>query len=113
MGILIRLNPTVFDPGGIFENTARSRAVLHAGVGRNDVYAGKLSPGSQNVLLITAQGVEVQTDAFQAYMSGDMKAEYGIQLLDYIQRGYIQCASTIADPFVPMTIAAIRAYIAP
>lgn len=114
MSILIRLDPAVFLPGGMFDGVPQSRAVLHLGVGRNDLYAGKMSEGSQNVLLVSARGVEIQEDAFEAYMSLDsMKSAYGMQILDFMSRGLIQVANTVADPLVPMTVVAIKAYVAP
>lgn len=112
--VLIRLNPAVFAPGGMFENVPRNAAKLHLGVGRNDLYAGKLSAGSQNVLLIDAMGADIQPDAFESYMNLDsMKSAYGLQILDFMYRGLIQCINTVSDPAVPMTVVQVRTYVAP
>lgn len=100
MTISVKLDPTVFDPGGVFEGTPHSRAVVHIGSGRNDLFMGKLPgphpPGSlswrggQTYLQIGYAGSQFDDQQFEYIMQeSHYRASVGAQLLYLLQRGII------------------------
>jgi len=118
--ISVRLDPAVFTAGGVFENVLRSRAVLNIGSGRDEQYAGKISPaysnlhpswrGCQWILLIDAVGSQISDVTFEAYMKDtEMRRAYGDQVLDFAARNLI----IVEQNGVPLTIAQMRVFVAP
>jgi hypothetical protein len=120
--INIKLTDALFtSPDGLFykEGIARDRAVLHLGSGRNDLPLGKRYTGTaaslsyrggQNVLMIDARGTEMEDIMLETIVSNELyRAAYGVQLIDYVERGYIE----VRQNGVLISATALRTYTAP
>jgi hypothetical protein len=90
--IKIKLNPTVFDSGGVFETEDPKKAVVFVQTARNDVFSGQvvaqgyLPRPSQYGLAISRNGVEINDFIFEQYMSKDTHyTVYGAELLTLAQ----------------------------
>lgn len=120
--IKIRLNPTVFDVGGLFAGIDPKRAVLELGTGKpvGSGYASKSTPvydaahdsyrGGQTVLLIDRTGTEIFDLGLEEYMKNEsLRVHFGTHILDYVQRGYI----IVEQDGTALTVAQLNAYTAP
>lgn len=98
--IKIRLKETMFEPGGLFHGTLPSRAVLHIGTGKQEIYLAKLEQvfgsshpsfrGNQNAFLIDTTGTEISDDTLGFIMQNiEYQTAIGSQLLDYVNRDFI------------------------
>ena len=75
MTISIQLDPSVFTTGGLFEGTQPNRAVLMIGVGRDDVYIGKINTGTAANLSYRGGQTNLQIGTTGAEIS-DLMLEY-------------------------------------
>ena len=118
MTISIKLNPTIFDPGGLFEGTPRNRAVLHLGVGRDDTHIGKVNQGDashlsyrggQTNFQIDCRGTEISDQMFQYFAENQgYQVSYMAHIIDYMERGLIQ----VYQDGILLTVTQVRAFIA-
>ena len=120
--INIKLKDTVFQaPNGLFykEGIPAKKAVLHIGTGRNDLPLGKVDMGDasnlsyrggQTVLLIDSRGTDIDDLVLETIIHNqDYRAAYGVQLLSYVERDYIE----ICQDGTPLTLAQLKVYMAP
>ena len=118
MTISIKLNETIFDPGGLFYGTPKNRAVLALGVGRNDFFAGKINTGtaaslsyrgSQTNFQIGTRGTELTDNMFEYIMQNeDYVVTFGAHILDMLERELIE----VFQDGAPLAIAAVKAFTA-
>jgi len=100
MTISIKLDPTIFSSGGLFEGTQPNRAVLAIGGVRDDVYLGKINTGTaanlsyrggQTSLMIDTRGTDISDLMLEYMMSNNLNLSvYGIQLIDMMERFLIE-----------------------
>lgn len=117
--INVQLTPAMFDPNGLFYGIDRSRAVLIIGAARNDLVIGKRNAGdfgSDNYrgftcgIYIDSRGVEFEDIMLETIIKNDdYRATYGAQLLDFVERGYVQ----VFQDGAIITATALRTYAAP
>jgi len=101
MTVSIRLNQTVFDPGGIFFGVQRNRSVLCVGSGKPEAYIGKIAQtydaghlswrGSQFTLNIDWVGTNINDINFELLVKDNprVQADFLGQIIDFMFRGYI------------------------
>lgn len=118
--ITIRLNESIFESGGLFEGTPRSKAVLHIGTGKQEQYAytqdayptGNLRHKDYaNSLIIDSNGLIMTDIMFETIMDmgGRTYTSFGIQILEYQQKGLIE----VLQESTLLTTAQIKGYTAP
>ena len=117
--INVQLTPAMFTPGGLFYGVDRSRAILAIGAARNDLVIGKRNSGDigafsyrgfQNGIFIDARGTEFEDIMLETIIKNDdYRATYGAQLIDFVERGYIQ----VFQDGAIITATALRTYTAP
>jgi len=117
--INVQLTPAMFDPNGLFHGIDRSRAILAIGAARNDLVIGKRNSGDigafsyrgfQNGIFIDARGTEFENIMLETIIQNeDYRCTYGAQLIDFVERGYIQ----VSQDGVLITALALRTYTAP
>ena len=117
--INIQLTPQMFQPNGLFYGMDKSRAVLVIGAARNDLVVGKRNTGDigsmsyrgfQLGLFVDARGTEIEDIMLETIIKNeDYRATYGAQLIDFVERGYIQ----VFQDGVLLTAVALRTYTAP
>lgn len=118
MTIAIKLNPTIFDPGGLFEGTPRNRAVLHLGVGRDDVHIGKINQGNasnlsyrggQTNFQIDCRGTEMSDESFEFIaQNSSYQVSYLGHIIDFMERDLIQ----VFQDGVQLTISQVKTFTA-
>jgi hypothetical protein len=118
MTISIKLNPTIFDPGGLFEGIIRNRAVLHLGVGRDDTHIGKINQGTaanlsyrggQTNFQIDCRGTELTDQSFEFIAQNQgYQIAYLAHLIDFMERGLVQ----VFQDGVLLTVTQVRAFTA-
>jgi len=117
--INIKLTPTVFDVGGLFHGIDRSRAVLVIGAARNDLVIGKRNSGPidslsyrgfENGIHVDSRGTEFEDIMLETIIKNyGYRASYGAQLIDFVERGYIQ----VCQDGAIISATALRNYTAP
>lgn len=118
--INIRLNPTVFAPGGKFFGFVMGRTVLSIGTGKEEAYMAKPDQvfgmdslsyrGGQSGLLIDTTGTQISNDTLQYFMNNmEYVPAIGSQILDYQTRGLI----IVDQDGVALTTAQLKGYTAP
>lgn len=117
--INVQLTPPMFLSGGLFHGMDKSRAVLVIGAARNDLVIGKRNSGDignlnyrgfQNGIFIDARGTEFEDIMLETIIKNeDYRATYGAQLIDFVERGYIQ----IFQDGALISAVALRTYTAP
>jgi len=117
--INIQLTPAMFLPGGLFYGTDKSRAVMVLGSARNDLVVGKRNTGDlgapnyrgfQLGIYVDARGTELEDIMLETIIKNeDYRATYGAQLIDFVERGYIQ----VFQDGVLITAVSLRTYAAP
>lgn len=125
MTISIKLNETLFDPGGLFYGIPKNRAVLAIGVGRNDIFAGKINTGTaaslsyrggQTNFQIDTRGTELTDNMFEYIMQNETYVvTFGAHILDMLERELIsvfQDGVLLADGSVPAGITAVKTFTA-
>ena len=118
MTINIKLDPTVFDPGGCFEGIPPNRAVLSMGVGRDDVHIGKLNTGTANNLsyrggqtnfMIDCRGTEISDIMLEYIVSNDTyQVAYAAHLIDLMERSLV----IVYQDGTPLTPVQVKAFTA-
>lgn len=118
--IRIRLNPTLFNPGGLFYAVPKSRAVLTVMTGKPEGYLGQRpvpyglgSPsyrGGQNALLVDASGTEMSDYMLEHHMvpSGNSRNSFGQIILDFVERALI----IVEKNGTPLTAAQLNSFTA-
>jgi hypothetical protein len=109
----------MFLPGGLFYGTDKSRANLVLGAARNDLVVGKRNTGDIGALnykgfqlgiYVDARGTEIEDIMLETLIKNeDYRATYGAQLIDFVERGYIQ----VFQDGVLLSAVALRTYTAP
>lgn len=114
--IKIRLNPVVFNAGGVFYGVSQSRAVLSVDTNKPAGYAGFLNTReqpsqSQSLLLIDADGTELSNFMLEHHMvsSGNSRNTFGQIILDFVERGLI----LVEQDGTPLTAVQLNSYTAP
>ena len=118
MTISIKLDPTIFDPGGLFEGIPRNRAVLHMGTARNDLYIGKINQGTaanlsyrggQTNVQIDYRGTDLTDEAFEFFAQKQLyQSSYLSHLVDLMDRGLVQ----VFQDGIELTIAQVKIFTA-
>ena len=118
MTINIQLDPSVFLSGGLFEGIPRNRAVLHIGVGRDDVYIGKLNGGTaanlsyrggQTNFMIGTSGTDISDITLEYIVStGTYKVAYAVQLIDMMERSLV----IVSQDGTPLTATEVQDFTA-
>ena len=116
--INVQLTPTMFVSNGLFYGVDKSRAVLIIGAARNDLVIGKRNSGCigslqyrgfQEGIFIDARGTEFDDIMLESIIQNEIyRASYGAQLIDFVERGYIQ----VAQNGTILTVAQIKAFVA-
>jgi hypothetical protein len=118
--VSIRLNPTVFNSGGVFYGTPENRAVLTINTGRWESFAGKMPGGypvthesyrgGQYILMIDRTGTQIDDHAFEAMARTNESSisYYGIQIVNFMQRGLI----IVERDGAALTVAQVKAFTA-
>ena len=115
--ISIRLDPSVFAPGGPFHNVPPNRAVLMCGDSSWRTYSGRsravyprsessLYQPTQYAMNINAYPLQFENTNFQYMMLAF--SSYSGQLVDFLARGLV----IIEQDGVPLTVPQIRDYAA-
>lgn len=117
--INVQLTPAMFDPGGLFHGVDKSRAILVLGAARNDLVIGKRNSGDigafsyrgfQLGMFVDSRGTEFEDIMLETIIKNeDYRATYGAQLIDMVERGYMQ----VFQDGAPITAVALRTYAAP
>ena len=117
--INVQLTSAMFAPGGLFYGTQRSRAVLVIGAARNDLVIGKRNSGAigslnyrgfENGIYVDSRGTEFEDIMLETIIQNyGYRASYGAQLIDFVERGYIQ----ICQDGAILSATALRTYTAP
>jgi hypothetical protein len=117
--IKIRLNPTIFNPGGKFYGIDQSRAILSLSTGKPEGYTGianapyglesKSWRGSSHFLAVDATGVEMSDLSLEYHMTNSSsRNSYGQIIIDMLERGLI----IVEKDGVPLTPAALNTFTA-
>lgn len=117
--INVQLTATMFNPGGLFYGVDKSRAILTFGAARNDLVIGKRNSGNigsfsyrgfQLGFFVDSRGTEIEDIMLETIIKNeDYRATYGAQLIDFVERGYLQ----VFQDGVPLTATTLRTYTAP
>ena len=117
--INVQLTPAMFNAGGLFHGMDRSRAILVIGAARNDLVIGKRNTGDfgsfsyrgfQEGIFIDARGTEFEDIMLETIIKNeDYRAAYGAQLIDFVERGYVQ----VFQDGTLISATALRTYTAP
>jgi len=118
MTIAIKLNPTIFNAGALFEGITPNRAVLHLGVGRDDTHIGKINQGTaanlsyrggQTSFQLDYRGTEISDQLFQYMVENQSyQVSYVIQVIDMMERGLVE----VYQDSILLTVAQVRAFTA-
>lgn len=123
--IKIRLNPTIFDPGGLMADISPKKAVLHIGSGKPEEYIGYFKdhdlgvssagqgfgnyPSYQFSFMIDRTGSEISDQSLERMVSKDNPlGSFGAQIIEFHQKGYI----IVEQDGTPLTTTAIANFTA-
>lgn len=114
--ISIRLDPSVFLPGGPFEGIPENRAVLLLGDTKWNPFAGKTQPifevdhplyqPTQYLMNISSFATQLEDTNFQYVMN--VQSSYSGMIVHYLSKGYI----IVEQNGTPLTVAQVRTFAA-
>lgn len=114
--ISIRLDPSVFLPGGKFEGVPENRAVLLVGDAKWNPFAGRTQPiydvdsplyqPTQYVLSVNAFATQLEDTNFEYIMN--YQSSYSGMIIEFLSRGLI----IVEQNGTPLTVAQVREFAA-